>query len=216
MQNYLQKKTFRLNPMAIPYACKSENRDFDVESWKEWSDAPKISESTMMIWITLTACATKQNENIIDKVSESDQESAFINPCGILSEEDEQNEMNAMLDRAIDKNRDNDIERKTMHDDECHDKSNNEIKLKNVKAKKKINPIVPLNDKLIMECDECNANNITEEMLDQLIHKIMGKDSKIRESHHQANATQDFKEFAHHLKVKLDKKEAECDQVEED
>ena len=149
-----KEKTSRLNLMVIPYAHKSENRDFDIESWEEWSDVSKISENATMKLITPTKRTTKQNKDNIEEDSESDQESVFINPYGILSEEDEKNDMNEILDATTNEHRAYNIKEKTMHDEKCDDASNSEIKLKNAEAKNEINAIVPLNDKLIMEYDE--------------------------------------------------------------
>ena len=88
-ESFTKEKTSRLNPMAMPYACKSENRHLDIESWEEWSNASKINEKTTMRQITSTTRATQQNKDNVDSDTELDLESACVNPYGILAAEDE-------------------------------------------------------------------------------------------------------------------------------
>ena len=65
---------------------------------------------------------------------------------------------------------------------------------------------MPRKDKLILEYDEHNADNIAEEILNKLIQKIKKKDSVIRELNNQAISAQDFKETSPRLKEKLNEK----------
>ena len=166
-ESLAKEKTFRLNPIAMPHACKRKENDLDMESSEECADASKISKSTTMRWITSTTSATQQNKDNVDVDTESDLEGALIDPYGILAAENE----NAMLDTS-DEHRDCNIEDEIMCNNERNNKSKNKIKLKNAEEKNKRNVIAPQKDKLTLEYDECNANNIPEEMLNKLIQKI--------------------------------------------